>query len=152
VKSGNMTDSHSFTVILAVIVAATAMTTIAPQIINLTKAASSAEEMFRTIDRKSEIDPMSEEGLVPSTCEGVIEIKDVAFAYPARPDIPVLKGLTLSAPAHKTTALVGASGSGKSTIIGLLGMYPSTLALPPRLTLRRTLVQSIKWHDTHGRH
>jgi ATP-binding cassette subfamily B (MDR/TAP) protein 1 len=120
-----MTDSHSFTVILAVIVAATAMTTIAPQIINLTKAASSAEEMFRTIDRKSEIDPMSEEGLVPSTCEGVIEIKDVAFAYPARPDIPVLKGLTLSAPAHKTTALV---------------------------TLRRTLVQSIKWHDTHGRH
>jgi ATP-binding cassette subfamily B (MDR/TAP) protein 1 len=118
-----MTDPCSFTVILAVIVAATAMTTIAPQIITLTKASSSAEELFRTIDRTSEIDPLSEEGQFPATCEGVIEIKDIAFAYPARPDIPVLKGLTLSAPAHKTTALVGASGSGKSTIIGLIGTH-----------------------------
>lgn len=98
------------------------MTTIAPQILTLTKAASSAQELFETIDRKSEIDPLSEEGLIPSACKGVVEIEDITFAYPARPDITVLKGLTLSAPAHKTTALVGASGSGKSTIIGLLGM------------------------------
>ncbi|CAO2653774.1 Nn.00g031850.m01.CDS01 [Neocucurbitaria sp. VM-36] len=109
-----------FTVILAVIVAATAMTSIAPQIITLTKASSSAAELFETIDRKSEIDPLSEEGKVPTTCHGVVEIKNIAFAYPARPDITVLKGLTLSAPANKTTALVGPSGSGKSTIIGLL--------------------------------
>jgi len=109
-----------FTVILAVIVAATAMTTIAPQIISLTKASSSADELFKTIDRKSAIDPLSDDGKVPSVCEGVVEIRDVSFAYPARPDITVLKSLTLSAPAGKTTALVGASGSGKSTIIGLI--------------------------------
>jgi ATP-binding cassette subfamily B (MDR/TAP) protein 1 len=122
--SGEISESGDvFTVILAVIVAATAMTTIAPQILTLTKAASSAEELFRTIDRKSEIDPLSEEGHTPSSCQGVIEIKDITFAYPARRDITVLKGLTLSAPANKTTALVGASGSGKSTIIGLLGIY-----------------------------
>ncbi|KAH8723660.1 multidrug resistance protein 1 [Phaeosphaeriaceae sp. PMI808] len=109
-----------FTVILAVIVAATAMTAIAPQILALTKASSSAEELFRTIDRKSEIDSLSDKGQVPTTCKGVIEIQDITFAYPARPDITVLTGFTLSAPANKTTALVGASGSGKSTIIGLL--------------------------------
>ncbi|KAI4694089.1 uncharacterized protein J4E84_002669 [Alternaria hordeiaustralica] len=109
-----------FTVILAVIVAATAMTTIAPQIISLTKASSSADELFKTIDRKSEIDPLSVDGKVPSVCQGVVEIRDVSFTYPARPDITVLKSLTLSAPAGKTTALVGASGSGKSTIIGLI--------------------------------
>jgi ATP-binding cassette subfamily B (MDR/TAP) protein 1 len=96
------------------------MTTVAPHSMAVTKASSSAEELFRTIDRKSEIDPLSDEGLVPETCAGVIEIKDITFAYPARPDTVVLKGLTLSAPAHQTTALVGASGSGKSTIIGLL--------------------------------
>ncbi|KAL5114063.1 hypothetical protein ACEQ8H_008040 [Pleosporales sp. CAS-2024a] len=108
------------TVIFAVIVAATAMTTVAPSGIVLSKAASSAEELFRTIDRKSEIDPLSDQGLVPESCKGVIEINNVSFAYPARPDTVVLKNLTLSAPARQTTALVGASGSGKSTIIGLI--------------------------------
>ena len=117
-----MTLGSVFTVILAVIVAATAMTSIAPQILALTKASSSADDLFKTIDRQSEIDPLSDEGEVPSECKGVIEIEDIVFAYPARPDITVLKGLTLSAPANKTTALVGASGSGKSTIIGLIGM------------------------------
>jgi ATP-binding cassette subfamily B (MDR/TAP) protein 1 len=103
-----------------VIVAATAMTQIAPQILAFTKASSSAEEIFRTIDRKSEIDPFNEEGKIPTSCTGEIKIEGVSFAYPARPDITVLKGFQLLAPANKTTALVGASGSGKSTIIGLL--------------------------------
>ncbi|KAF2849496.1 multidrug resistance protein-like protein 1 [Plenodomus tracheiphilus IPT5] len=119
--SGEISESGDvFVVILAVIVAATAMTTIAPQIIVLTKASSSADEMFKTIDRKSKIDPLSDKGNIPTSCQGHIEIEDIVFAYPARPDITVLKGLTLSAPANKTTAIVGASGSGKSTIIGLL--------------------------------
>ncbi|KAL1795658.1 hypothetical protein ACET3X_005882 [Alternaria dauci] len=118
---GEITESGDvFTVILAVIVAATAMTTIAPQIIALTKAASSADELFKTINRKSEIDPLSDEGEIPDVCTGVVEIRGLSFAYPARPDITVLKSLTLLAPAGKTTALVGASGSGKSTIIGLI--------------------------------
>lgn len=86
----------------------------------LVKASSSADELFKTIDRKSPIDPLSEEGKIPDACNGVIEIKGVSFAYPARPDITVLKDLTVSAPAGKTTALVGASGSGKSTIVGLI--------------------------------
>jgi ATP-binding cassette subfamily B (MDR/TAP) protein 1 len=97
------------------------MTTIGPNIIALTKASSSAAELFKTIDRQSEIDPLSDEGKVPEHCTGVIDILDVSFAYPARPDTTVLKNLTLSAPAKQTTALVGVSGSGKSTIIGLLG-------------------------------
>lgn len=107
-------------VIFAVIVAATAMTSIAPQILQVTKASSAAEELFRTIDRPSEIDAMSETGKVPDASIGNIEARDVHFAYPIRPGVKVLEGLTLSIPARKTTALVGASGSGKSTIIGLL--------------------------------
>ncbi len=117
-----MTSGNVFTVILAVILAATAMTSIAPQVLALTKASSSADELFKVIDHQSDIDPLSDEGEVPTSCEGVIEINELTFAYPARLDITVLKGLTLSAPAGKTTALVGASGSGKSTIIGLIGI------------------------------
>lgn len=96
------------------------MTSIAPQILQVTKASSAAEELFRTIDRPSEIDAMSEAGKVPDASIGDIEARDVHFAYPIRPGVKVLQGLTLNIPARKTTALVGASGSGKSTIIGLL--------------------------------
>jgi ATP-binding cassette subfamily B (MDR/TAP) protein 1 len=124
-------DFLSFTVIFAIIAAAAAMTTVAPHSMAITKASSSAEELFKTIDRVSEIDPLSQEGLVPAKCEGVIEIKDITFSYPARPDTTVLEGLDLFAPAHKTTALVGSSGSGKSTIIGLLGTCSRVLHQQP---------------------
>jgi ATP-binding cassette subfamily B (MDR/TAP) protein 1 len=80
----------------------------------ISKAASAASELFRIIDRRSLIDPLSEDVI------GEIEIRDIEFSYPSRPRTKVLHGLTLSVPANKTTALVGASGCGKSTIMGLL--------------------------------
>jgi len=96
------------------------MTTVIIQIFNITKAATSAVELFQIIDRTSPIDPMSSSGLKPEQCTGNVEFKDVAFSYPSRPDSQVLDGLSLFVPAGKTTALVGASGSGKSTCVALL--------------------------------
>ncbi|KAM5474845.1 putative ABC-type xenobiotic transporter [Microsporum ferrugineum] len=108
------------TVIFAVVVAATSLTHIAPQIITITKAAAAADELFRIIDKKSAIDSLSTAGLTPEACVGEVKLNDLEFAYPSRPDTQVLNGLDLNVPASKTTALVGASGSGKSTIVGLL--------------------------------
>lgn len=110
----------SSSVIFAVIVAASALTQIAPLIIDVTKASGAADELFKTIDRASDIDSLSDAGKSPGDCNGDIEAQDLHFAYPTRPDVPVLQGLSLHLPANKTTALVGASGSGKSTIVGLL--------------------------------
>ncbi|EEQ28875.1 multidrug resistance protein 1 [Microsporum canis CBS 113480] len=107
-------------VIFAVVVAATSLTHIAPQIITITKAAAAADELFRIIDKKSAIDSLSTAGLTPETCVGEVKLNALEFAYPSRPDTQVLNGLDLNIPAGKTTALVGASGSGKSTIVGLL--------------------------------
>ena len=112
-----------FTVIMAVIVAATAMSTIAPQLITLGKGASAAAELFKVIDRTSEIDSLSEGGHIPEKCIGRVDIEGVHFAYPTRSKVSVLNNFSLSVPANTTTALVGASGSGKSTIVGLLGMF-----------------------------
>ncbi|KAF7553108.1 hypothetical protein G7Z17_g3861 [Cylindrodendrum hubeiense] len=107
-------------VIFAVVLAATSLTQIAPQIIIITKAAAAADELFRIIDKESAIDPLSSAGLTPEKCVGEIEVRAIEFSYPSRPDTKVLDGLSLSVPAGKTTAVVGASGSGKSTIVGLL--------------------------------
>ncbi|KAH7137730.1 P-loop containing nucleoside triphosphate hydrolase protein [Dactylonectria macrodidyma] len=114
------------TVIFALLVAATALTQIAPQTIALSKATAAAQEMFQMIDRESKIDSLSEEGETIPNFLGDIRLRGVSFAYPSRPDISVLQGLDLDIPAEKTTAFVGSSGSGKSTIFGLLERWYQT--------------------------
>lgn len=52
-----------------------------------------------------------------------IELRDVSFFYPSRPSHNVLKDFNLVIPAGKTIALVGGSGCGKSTVVGLLQRY-----------------------------
>lgn len=51
---------------------------------------------------------------------GKVEFKNVAFSYPSRTDIPVLKDLSLTAEKGQQIAIVGPSGAGKSTIVSLL--------------------------------
>ncbi|CAE7362210.1 ABCB26 [Symbiodinium natans] len=51
---------------------------------------------------------------------GSVSFRNVTFAYAARKDVPVLRGIDLDVPPGQTTALVGPSGSGKSTVAALL--------------------------------
>ncbi|CEL08547.1 hypothetical protein ASPCAL11696 [Aspergillus calidoustus] len=108
------------TVIFAVIVAATSMTQIAPQIVQITRAASAAQFMWEVIDHETSIDALSTSGKQPETCHGQIEFSNIAFAYPTRPQVRVFENFSLAVAANKTTALVGPSGSGKSTVSALL--------------------------------
>lgn len=63
------------------------------------------------------------DGLRPERVDGRVEFLNVHFAYPARPDVPVLRGLNLDLEAGKVTALVGDSGSGKTTVAWLLERF-----------------------------
>lgn len=51
---------------------------------------------------------------------GDIALEKVNFAYPARPELRVMDGLSIRFPFGKITAIVGPSGSGKSTIVGII--------------------------------
>ena len=54
---------------------------------------------------------------------GAVTVKDVQFSYPARPDVQVLQGVSLSLSPGKTLALVGPSGCGKSTVVSLIERF-----------------------------
>ncbi|KAL3831651.1 hypothetical protein ACJMK2_023379 [Sinanodonta woodiana] len=94
-----------------------------PALDTITASTAAAARVFEIIERKSCIDVSSCAGSKPSTVRGNIEIKDIHFHYPSRPDIQVLKGLSLRVDVGKTVALVGSSGSGKSTVIQLIQRF-----------------------------
>ena len=62
-------------------------------------------------------------GKVLDEIKGDIELKDVYFRYPARPDVQIFAGFSLVVPNGTTVALVGQSGSGKSTVISLIERF-----------------------------
>ncbi|XP_062218432.1 putative multidrug resistance protein [Phragmites australis] len=90
---------------------------------DLAKGADAVASVFAVLDRETEIDPDNPEGYKPEKLKGEVEIRGVNFAYPSRPDVIIFKGLSLSIQPGKSTALVGQSGSGKSTIIGLIERF-----------------------------
>jgi ATP-binding cassette subfamily B (MDR/TAP) protein 1 len=91
----------------------------------------------------------------PRTLSGPINFVNLTFFYPTRPNTPALDRLNVTIPAGTCTAIVGASGSGKSTIASLLlGMYPPAADLevrtpsdasggPPSLTLSGRDIRSL---------
>ncbi|KAI5406157.1 putative multidrug resistance protein [Lathyrus oleraceus] len=91
---------------------------------DIAKSGRAINSVFAILDRKTQIEPEDTRNRkMKKTMKGDIKLKDVFFSYPARPDQMILKGLTLEIEAGKTVALVGQSGSGKSTIIGLIERF-----------------------------
>ncbi|MFV2053210.1 ABC transporter ATP-binding protein [Aliiroseovarius sp. YM-037] len=80
-------------------------------------AATSLERIYRLFDEKPTIIAVESPAKVPARDEAEIRLENVSLAFG---DLPALNGLNLTAGAGKTTALVGASGAGKSTVFNVL--------------------------------
>ncbi|KAH1569928.1 hypothetical protein KXW50_008475 [Aspergillus fumigatus] len=121
--SGNThgaTVGATFTVIFILVEATLLLSQVAPFLHLFVAAVASFQKLREYIDREPLIDSTSGSGLRLTQAEGGFEFKDVSFTYPSRPEITVLDNISLSIPANKHTAIVGLSGSGKSTIAGLV--------------------------------
>lgn len=94
-----------------------------PEVKYFTEASVAASRIFQRVDRIPEIDGGYRKGMVLDSIRGELEFQYVKFTYPSRPDAIVLKDFNLKVEAGKTVALVGASGSGKSTAIALVQRF-----------------------------
>lgn len=111
------------TVFFSVMMGSMALGQAGQQFATIGTALGAAASLYEVIDRVPEIDAYSEEGVKPEKISGRIKIENVEFTYPTRPDVQVLKDVSLEAQPGQTIALVGSSGCGKSTIIQLLQRF-----------------------------
>lgn len=123
IVKGEASLSDILTITLAIMIGAFSLGNVAPNAQAFTTSVAAASKIFNTIDRISPLDPMSEEGEKLEHVEGTVELKNVKHIYPSRAEVVVMEDVNLKVPAGKTTALVGASGSGKSTIVGLVERF-----------------------------
>ncbi|KAF2463255.1 multidrug resistance protein 3 [Lindgomyces ingoldianus] len=130
---------------LAIVNGAFAVVRIIPTAEAFVNGMASASSVFETISRKSPQDPYSKDGIVPDAIIGTFELKDVGLVYPSRPDVPVLRGVNIDIPALKTTALVGLSGCGKSSIFGLLERFYEPTSGTIRLDGRDVQDLNLRW-------
>ncbi|CAI9087895.1 OLC1v1022086C2 [Oldenlandia corymbosa var. corymbosa] len=108
---------------------------------------AAAFKMFETIERVPLIDSYDKKGIVLEDMKGEIDLKDVYFRYPARPDVQIFDGFSLHVPSGTTAALVGQSGSGKSTVISLLERFYDPQAgevLIDGINLKNIQIQSLR--------
>ena len=85
------------------------------------EATLAARRVYALVTTESPIDALGGGGACPAErASGRIELRDVAFAYPARKEVSVYDCMCLSIDAGQTVALAGPSGCGKSTLVALL--------------------------------
>ncbi|KAK4757700.1 hypothetical protein SAY87_019001 [Trapa incisa] len=107
----------------AVMIGGLALGQSAPSMAAFAKARVAAAKIYRIIDHKPSIDRDGEAGMELDSVTGLVELRGVNFAYPSRPDVRILSDFSLTVPAGKTVALVGSSGSGKSTVVSLIERF-----------------------------
>ncbi|KAG2160205.1 P-loop containing nucleoside triphosphate hydrolase protein [Suillus bovinus] len=128
INEGRVNAGQVVNVFFSILVGSMSLALLAPELQAITRACGAAAKLFATIERVPDIDSANPGGLKPSKVSGEITFEEVKFHYPSRPDVPILKGIDITFPAGKTTALVGASGSGKSTIVSLTERFYDPLS------------------------
>ena len=86
-------------------------------------AAGAAERLSELLDEEPSIVAPEKPVAMPAPAQGEVRFENVSFSYPARPDGPVLDGVSFAAKAGETVAVVGPSGAGKTTLFQMLARF-----------------------------
>ncbi|KAF5455749.1 hypothetical protein F2P56_025295 [Juglans regia] len=117
-KDSNFGDiMKSFMVLIITALAIAETLALTPDIVKGSQALGS---VFGILKRKTAIDSNNPTSKMVTHVKGNIEFRKVCFKYPARPDITIFEDLNLRVSSGKSLAVVGQSGSGKSTVIALV--------------------------------
>ncbi|KAI7091234.1 multidrug resistance protein [Hortaea werneckii] len=125
--SGNVDIAAIIITLLAIMTGSFSVAMIAPNFQAFNAGTTAAATIFRSIDRPSPIDSSVTGGLDASNIRGEIDFQNVRHVYPSRVTTNALTNYSLHIPAGKSTALVGPSGGGKSTVVGLLQRFYNTV-------------------------
>lgn len=87
------------------------------------KGKAAGYKLMEIIKQKPTIVDDTSNGNILSDIRGNIEFKNVTFSYPSRPDVIIFRDFSIFFPAGKTVAVVGGSGSGKSTVVSLIERF-----------------------------
>ncbi len=121
VADGRMSVGALTSFLIYTLIVAFAMGGLADLWADFMRAAGASERVFELLDRVPLIPPSG--GTIPETVEGKLSLEGVHFAYPTRPDLPVLNGLDLVLKPGEVVAVVGPSGAGKSTVAALIARF-----------------------------
>ncbi|XP_025081232.1 multidrug resistance protein 1-like [Pomacea canaliculata] len=123
VSTGEMDAEKVFRVFMAMTLAGQVIGQASSFLPDYSKGRLAAGYIFQMMGIKPNIDNFSTAGVKKRDAKGNIELQEVEFYYPTRPEITVLRGISLKIQAGQTAALVGVSGCGKSTVVSLLQRY-----------------------------
>jgi len=120
VIAGRMTPGALLQFVLLSVFAAGAVGALGESWGDVQKAAGAMERIDELMRAEAAIRPPETPTILPEPATGEVSMSAVQFAYPGRPDLPALKGFSLTVRPGETVALVGPSGAGKSTVFRLL--------------------------------
>lgn len=145
VLSGAMTSGDLSSFIFYSIITATSLVSLGQISGQLQTASAATGRVLGLLDIKSPVQESATPSLIENVKDTIICFKDVGFAYPGRQDFSVLNGFNLTINAGDKVAIVGSSGSGKSTILQLLLRFYDVTS--GKITLNNCDIKELSFAD-----